>query len=265
MSSQSLEALLQTVGNPVTWPATRRSGPTCIRRFPSEFSNWRDEQHAWRETCCLFDQSHHMTDLYIKGPDALKLLSATGVNSFATFAVNKAKQFVACNYDGYVIGDAILFYLDEERVQPRRAPVGAQLGAVPRRDGRLRRVVRARRALGGEPDRPQALPLPGAGPRPRSRCWRRSPAARCPRSSSSTWARSRSPATRFVRCTTACPACPGSSSSAPGPRATRSGPRSSRPARSSGSRRWGRGSTPRTRSSRAGSRARSRPSSPATT
>jgi vanillate/3-O-methylgallate O-demethylase len=80
---------------------------------PSEFTNWRDEQHAWRETCCLFDQSHHMTDLTIKGPDALKLLSDTGVNSFATFAVDKAKQFVACNHDGYVIGDAILFYLDE--------------------------------------------------------------------------------------------------------------------------------------------------------
>jgi glycine cleavage system aminomethyltransferase T len=83
-------------------------------KVPSEFSNWRDEQHAWRDTCCLFDQSHHMTDLTIKGPDGLKLLSALGVNSFATFAVNKAKQFGACNYDGYVIGDAILFYLDDD-------------------------------------------------------------------------------------------------------------------------------------------------------
>jgi len=55
-----------------------------------------------------------MTDLTIKGPDALKLLSALGVNSFGTFAVDKAKQFVACNYDGYVIGDAILFYLGQD-------------------------------------------------------------------------------------------------------------------------------------------------------
>ena len=55
-----------------------------------------------------------MTDLTVKGPDALKLLSDTGVNSFANFAVNKAKQFVACNYDGYVIGDAILFHLDDD-------------------------------------------------------------------------------------------------------------------------------------------------------
>jgi vanillate/3-O-methylgallate O-demethylase len=78
---------------------------------PSEFTNWRDEQRSWRETCALFDQSHHMTDLYIEGPDALKLISALGINTFLNFRVDTAKQFVACNHDGYVIGDAILFHL----------------------------------------------------------------------------------------------------------------------------------------------------------
>jgi vanillate/3-O-methylgallate O-demethylase len=114
MSAQSLEDLLQSVGNPVELVRNSQIGPYVYPKVPSEFSNWRDEQHAWRETCCLFDQSHHMTDLTIKGPDALKLLTATGVNSFKTFAVNKAKQFVATNHNGYVIGDAILFYLDDD-------------------------------------------------------------------------------------------------------------------------------------------------------
>ena len=49
-----------------------------------------------------------MSDLYVEGPDALKLFSDLGVNSFKNFKVNQAKQFVACNPDGYVIGDAIL-------------------------------------------------------------------------------------------------------------------------------------------------------------
>jgi glycine cleavage system aminomethyltransferase T len=56
-----------------------------------------------------------MTDLYVEGPDALKVFSDLGVNSFKTFRVNQAKQFVACNQDGYVIGDAILFYLDANK------------------------------------------------------------------------------------------------------------------------------------------------------
>jgi vanillate/3-O-methylgallate O-demethylase len=114
MGAQSLESLLESVGNPVDLVRNSQIGPYVYPKVPAEFTNWRDEQHAWRETSCLFDQSHHMTDLYIKGPDALKLLSDVGVNSFATFAVDKAKQFVAVNYDGYLIGDAILFYLDDE-------------------------------------------------------------------------------------------------------------------------------------------------------
>ncbi len=55
-----------------------------------------------------------MTDLFLTGPDALKLLSDTGVNSFAKFQVDNAKQFIAVNHEGYLIGDAILFHLAEE-------------------------------------------------------------------------------------------------------------------------------------------------------
>ena len=67
MSAQSLENLLQTVGNPVTLARNSQIGPYVYPGYASEFTNWRDEQHAWRETCCLFDQSYHMTDMYDPG------------------------------------------------------------------------------------------------------------------------------------------------------------------------------------------------------
>jgi vanillate/3-O-methylgallate O-demethylase len=116
MSHRSLEDAVQAAGDPVTLTRNSQIGPYVYPTVPAEFSNWRDEQVAWRETCALFDQSHHMTDLTVRGPDALRLLSALGVNSFDGFAPGKAKQFVACNHDGYVIGDAILFCLAENRV-----------------------------------------------------------------------------------------------------------------------------------------------------
>jgi vanillate/3-O-methylgallate O-demethylase len=116
MSYESLEELLQAAGNPVELARNSQIGPYVYPGVPSEFTNWRDEQRAWMETCVLFDQSHHMTDLYIEGPDVIRLLSDLGVNSFKNFAVNKAKQFVACNHDGHVIGDGIIFFLNENKV-----------------------------------------------------------------------------------------------------------------------------------------------------
>src|SRR5689334_19524499 len=115
MSYQTLEDKLRAVGNPVRMLRNSQIGPYAFPVVRAEFTNWRDEQRSWRETCALFDQSHHMTDLYVEGPDALTLFSNLGVNSFKTFKVNQAKQFVACNQEGFVIGDAILFYLDENK------------------------------------------------------------------------------------------------------------------------------------------------------
>ena len=121
--SQSLEQLLQTAGDPVSLLRDSQLGAYVYPVVPSEFSNWRDEQRAWRESAVLFDQSHHMAEITVKGPDALKLMSHLTINSFANFAPNKAKQMVPCSHDGYVIGDGILFHLGEELLFVGRAPV----------------------------------------------------------------------------------------------------------------------------------------------
>jgi vanillate/3-O-methylgallate O-demethylase len=89
----------------------------------SECSNWRTEQWAWRNAAVLFDQTHHMVDLYIRGKDALKLLSDTMINSPKGWEPNKAKQYVPVTPYGHVIGDGIIFYLaPEEFVYVGRAP-----------------------------------------------------------------------------------------------------------------------------------------------
>ncbi|PWU05309.1 MAG: glycine cleavage system protein T [Terriglobia bacterium] len=116
MSYRTLEEALAAAGSPVELLRNSQIGPYAFPVVRFEFTNWRDEQRAWRQSCALLDQSHHMTDLYVEGPDALKVFSELGINSFKNFKVNQAKQFVACNPDGYVIGDAILFYLAENKL-----------------------------------------------------------------------------------------------------------------------------------------------------
>jgi vanillate/3-O-methylgallate O-demethylase len=116
MTNRNLEDVLQTSGNPVDMLRNSQIGAYVYPVVPSEFSNWRDEQRAWRETCVLFDQSHHMVDVFVEGPDAFKMLNHLTINSFKNFTIDKAKQFVPCSYDGHVIGDGILFHLAENKL-----------------------------------------------------------------------------------------------------------------------------------------------------
>ncbi len=117
MAYSSLEEKLQASGSAVEMARNSQIGPYVYPAVAAEFTNWRDEQVSWQETSALFDQSHHMTDLQISGPGTIELLSAVGVNSFANAAAGKAKQLVVCNPDGYVIGDGILFFLDDDTVR----------------------------------------------------------------------------------------------------------------------------------------------------
>jgi glycine cleavage system aminomethyltransferase T len=113
MGSENLEAAITRAGSPVELLRQSTARPLAFPVAP-EFTNWRTEQNAWRTSCVLFDQSHHMTDLFLSGPDALTLLSQFGVNSFAGFGPGKAKQYVAVNASGQFIGDAILFHLEDD-------------------------------------------------------------------------------------------------------------------------------------------------------
>lgn len=112
MPSHSLEDAIQSAGNPVD--LLRDLGVARFTDLPDEYTNWIDEQRSWEESVALADQSYHMTDLHVEGPDAIDLYGDLCVNSFEGFDVGKAKQMVVANPDGYFIGDAILFHLDDE-------------------------------------------------------------------------------------------------------------------------------------------------------
>lgn len=115
MTTESLDDKIYRIGSAVEMLRNAQAGAFEIPGT-GEFGNWRDEQAAWKKTAVVFDQSFHMTDIYFTGPDVGRLLSDTGINSFRTFGRNKAKQFVACNEDGYVVGDAILFGFEDNEV-----------------------------------------------------------------------------------------------------------------------------------------------------
>ncbi|WP_350351656.1 aminomethyl transferase family protein [Microbacterium sp. A8/3-1] len=119
----NLQQILDAAVNPVDHLRNVQNDAYIVPVVSSEFSNWRLEQQAWRESAILFDQTHHMDTLLIRGKDALKLISDTAVNSVANFEVNRAKQYVSVTEQGWVIGDGILFREeDDEFVYIGRPP-----------------------------------------------------------------------------------------------------------------------------------------------
>ena len=132
----TLESRLAEAGDIVEMLRNQQVGPNVYPGVPAEFSNWRSEQRAWAQTCVLFNQSYHMAELMVEGPDAFAFLNGLGINSFKGFVPNRAKQFVPVSHDGYVIGDVILFYLGENTFNlVGRAPT-LELAALPWRDRR---------------------------------------------------------------------------------------------------------------------------------
>ena len=111
--AESLQQALDRTGDAVELLRNAQVAAVPFNGAP-EHTNWMTEQRAWRESVALLDQSHHMNDLFISGPDARSLFRDFGVNRVDDYEVGKAKHLVTVNRDGLFIGDNILFHLDTD-------------------------------------------------------------------------------------------------------------------------------------------------------
>jgi vanillate/3-O-methylgallate O-demethylase len=123
MSNSNLTSVIEAAGGPVKLLRNSKAGIYVYPVVAPEFSNWRSEQMAWRNSAVLFDQTHHMDELIVEGPDAAAFLEYVGINSFANFDLNRAKHFVPVTPAGNVIGDMIIFReRDDKFVLVGRSP-----------------------------------------------------------------------------------------------------------------------------------------------
>lgn len=119
----SLNDVIAQHRNPVQMLRNSKIGMYVYPVVAPEFQNWRNEQVAWRESAVLFDQSHHMDEVIVEGPQATEFLSHHGINSFKNFDLNRAKHFVPVTPNGHVIGDHIIFREREDKyILVGRAP-----------------------------------------------------------------------------------------------------------------------------------------------
>lgn len=115
MNPPSLQKAIENAGSAiqVTW---KPEAPLwTVPVIEPEYIGWREEQDAWRSNVAIMDLSHHMSDLWIEGPDALRLLMNYSANKYDNFAIGQAKQFVPVTREGHLVTDGILMRDAEER------------------------------------------------------------------------------------------------------------------------------------------------------
>jgi len=122
LPTPSLQEAIDQAGSPVRLLWRRHPRPWTPPVVEPEYAGWREEQAASNEGVALSDLSHHMSDLFIAGPDAGRLLSDVGANNLASFELGQAKQFIAVTEEGHLVSDGILMREDADRYTLSGAP-----------------------------------------------------------------------------------------------------------------------------------------------
>jgi len=113
MTTPSLQDGIDKAGSPIKLLWKPNPPLQTVPVVQPEFEGWAKEQHAYEDGVILYDLCHHMNDLFIDGPDAMKLLQAVSANDYEKFAIGQAKQFVPVTRNGDIITDGILMRMGE--------------------------------------------------------------------------------------------------------------------------------------------------------
>ncbi len=133
MRRKSLEDLIEEAGGAINHLRAHKfdrvglppefNPALIIPQLPQEFSLWERESRAWRESVALFDQTHHMQGVFVEGPEARKFLGFLSCTSLFRSTPNKASQIICASQDGMLIGDGIVFHLEENLFSVYGAPM----------------------------------------------------------------------------------------------------------------------------------------------
>lgn len=122
MMPPNLHDAIEKAGSPMKLLWKPNSKTATVPVIEPEYAGWRQEQAAYSKSAAFSDLSHHMSDLFIEGPDATRLLRDVSANDYESFAIGQAKQFIPVTAQGLLLTDGILM---------RGAPEKYNLSGVP--------------------------------------------------------------------------------------------------------------------------------------
>lgn len=108
MNPPSLQEAIEKAGSPMRLLWKPNNPLWSVPVLQPEYVGWRREQASYSDGAAFSDLSHHMSDLFIEGPDATRLLREVSANNYEDFVIGQAKQFVPVTQKGLIITDGIL-------------------------------------------------------------------------------------------------------------------------------------------------------------
>ncbi len=115
MAPPNLQEAIETAGSPMKLMWKPNSKAATVPVIQPEYAGWRQEQAAYSKSAAFSDLSHHMSDLFIEGPDATRLLKDVSANDYELFVLGQAKQFIPVTQQGLILTDGILMRSDPEK------------------------------------------------------------------------------------------------------------------------------------------------------
>ncbi|MDE1146453.1 MAG: hypothetical protein PW843_07500 [Azospirillaceae bacterium] len=136
-TAPTLQDAIDKAGSPIRLLWKPNAPAWTVPVIEPEYAGWRQEQAAWREGVAISDLSHHMSDLFIEGPDATRLLSYVSANDFENFVVGQAKQFVPVTAEGNIVTDGVLMRDAEQKYTLSGVPASQTWVAYHAKAGRF--------------------------------------------------------------------------------------------------------------------------------
>ena len=184
MAPKNLQEVIDAAASPVELLRNSQIGAYVYPVVPADFRTGATSRRAWRETAVLFDQSHHMVNLFLRGPGRDQadlrhrdqLASPTSRSTRPSSTCRRRQPATSSATASCSTTPRTSTSTSAARPAANWLQFHAETGGYERRD-RQRRPLAARARM-GKPVTRQLLPLPDPGPERVAGASRSSTAAR---------------------------------------------------------------------------------------
>ncbi|MGI6216772.1 MAG: hypothetical protein ACOYIK_04070, partial [Coriobacteriales bacterium] len=84
---------------------------------PFVYTNWREEEMSWHETCYIHSGLNPFPEMRVKGPEAKEFMSKNLTNNFDDFEIGRIKHAIMVTPEGLLNSDGLVLHTAENEYE----------------------------------------------------------------------------------------------------------------------------------------------------